>query len=292
LDIATQICRALDFANIKGVIHRDIKPSNIILTKQGEVKVVDFGVSVLASHIENDQAALIGTPSYIAPELVHGVSPSIQTDLYSLAVLLYEMILGRLPFEGDDAHAVLFKVINQEMQSITENIPEAVKVFLTTALDKDPKQRFSSCEEFESQLNDLNNDVDKIQCDEILDEAELQQLQVFEDCTADVLHELSTCIMFENVRPGEILISEDVLDEYVGIVRGKALLVGTDQHIIVNEGRWLIEKNLLQGAASYSCKTLTNSLLLRVSKSNLLETSQATQAYFYRFLVDRIFIKY
>lgn len=290
LDIIAQICRALDFASSKGVVHRDIKPSNIMLTTQDDVKVVDFGISILASQAEQNDAALMGTPSYIAPELVHGASPSLRTDLYSLAVLLYEMVLGRLPFSGKDAHAVLFKVINQDMQSIEEDIPKALKDFLHKALDKNPEQRINSCEEFENQLNAMYSDADKPQYNKMLDESQLQQMQVFEDCSPEILNELSTCLMFEKVRPGEILINDDVIDEYVCIVQGKALLVAADQHIIVPEGKWLAEKILQQGMGSYSCKALTNSLLLRVSKSNLLETSQATQAYFFGFIIDRIFI--
>ena len=291
LKIAIQTCRALDYSHGRNVIHRDIKPSNIMLTKEGHVKVVDFGVSVLGAQQEEDDAALMGTPSYMAPELIDGSAPSYQSDLYSLAVVLYEMILGRLPFPGDDAHAVIYKIINEEPVSISENIPESIKAFLYKALSKNPAERFVSSTEFEAQLKCLQEEVDKINDNPVLGTEELKQLQIFEQCSPEVLHELAGCLMFEHAKAGELLVNERLFDEYICLVQGKALLVASDEHIIVPTGQWLTENILRQRLGSFSCKALTNALLLRVSKSNLLESSQATQAYFFGFILDRVFIQ-
>ena len=291
LKIGTQICHALEYASSKNVVHRDIKPSNIMLTADNNVKVVDFGISILSTQKESGQEDLMGTPSYIAPELVDGELPSAQTDLYSLAVLLYEMILGRLPFPGEDAHAVLFKVINEQPQAIDEDIPQSVKAFLLKALSKDPKDRVGSFELFEEQLTTLQDEVDQTDYDSILGTEQLQQLQLFEDCPPSVLQELAACLEFEKIRPGDLFVSENILDEYICLVQGKALLVAADKHIIVPVGQWLTEKTLHQRLGSYNCKALTNSLLLRVSKSNILESSHAVQAYFFGFILDRIFMQ-
>jgi eukaryotic-like serine/threonine-protein kinase len=113
LKITTQICHALDYAHRKKIIHRDIKPSNIMIASDGQVKVVDFGISILNVDDKKD-SELKGTPSYMAPELVDGVAANELSDIFSVAVLLYEMITGALPFPGSDAHAVLYKIINSE----------------------------------------------------------------------------------------------------------------------------------------------------------------------------------
>lgn len=288
--ICLQICQALDYAGTKGVVHRDIKPSNIMLTRDDKVKVVDFGISVLGKHTTEKKSTLVGTPAYIAPELVHGASANITTDLYSLSVLLYEMILGRLPYPSGDAHAVLYKVINEEVEGITEDIPQSIKKFILCALSKDPKQRISSCVEFEEKLSALLDAIDKPQFETELDTAELNKLQIFGQCSPEVLHELATCLEFEKVLPGDIIISEEFIDEYICLVQGKALLVSTDKHIIVPVGKWLNEIALQQKLTTYSCKALTSSLVVRVSRSNILETSQTTQAYFFRFILEHIFI--
>ncbi len=289
LKIARQICHALQYAHDKKIIHRDIKPSNIMLNKNLHVKVVDFGISLLGADSKGNQSQLTGTPSYMAPELIHGSAPSVQSDIYSLAVLIYEMILGRLPFSGEDAHAVMFKVINEEPEPITENIPDSFKRFLYKALSKQPADRFVSCSDFEDQLALLQEEIDSTSYNHVLDTEQLKQLQLFAGCKPEILHELAACLVFESADAGELLVDESLLDEYVCLVQGKALLVAIDKHIMVPNGQWLTEKVLKQQFGSYSCKALSKSLLLRVSKSNLLESSPVTQAYFFEFILDRIF---
>ena len=290
LNIAGQICHALDYASSKKTVHRDIKPSNIMLTSDNQVKVVDFGISILASQEQDKQTPLMGSPAYIAPELIHGDAPSVSTDLYSLAVLLYEMILGRLPYTGDEAHAVLYKIVNEQPQEIIENIPPSVTTFLSKALSKNLADRFVSCQQFEEHLMSLHSEVNKPDHNTAYDTNQLQQMQIFEGCSIEVLHELASCLIFEKAQPGELLFNESICDEYLCLVQGKALLVAADKHIIIPVGQWLTEKALQQTLGSYTCKSLSDSLLLRVSKSNLLESSAETQAYFFEFILDRIFV--
>ena len=290
LNIAEQICHALDYADSKRTVHRDIKPSNIMLTSDNHVKVVDFGISILAPQKQNEQTPLVGSPAYIAPELIHGDAPSVSTDLYSLAVLIYEMILGRLPYIGDDAHAVLYKIVNEQPQVIDEKIPQSMVTFLQKALSKNLNDRFTSCKEFEDQLKALQNEINKVDSNSSYDTGQLQQMQIFEGCSIEILHELASCLIFEKAQPGELLFNESICDEYLCLVQGKALLVAADKHIIIPVGQWLTEKTLHQTLGSYTCKSLSDSLLLRVSKSNLLESSADAQAYFFEFILDRIFV--
>ena len=291
LNVAKQICHALRYAHDKKVIHRDIKPSNIMLSKDDNVKVVDFGISLLASDDQQSQVELTGTPAYMAPELIHGSAPSVQSDLYALAVLIYEMIVGRLPFTGDDAHAVMFKIINEEHEPIKEDIPQSVVDFLTKALSKQPANRFASCKEFEEQLVVLQEEIDSADYADNFDTEQLKKMQIFEDCKPEILRELAACLIFETVNAGEMLLNDGILDEYICMIQGKALLVTADEHIMLPNDQWLTEKTLKQQFGAYKLKVLSKAVLLRVSKSNLLESSRATQAYFLRFILERIFIK-
>ena len=288
LKIAAQICHALSYAHSKNIIHRDIKPSNIMITLEGHVKVVDFGISILSSDDDKD-SGLMGTPSYMAPELIDGSAASQSSDLFSVAVLLYEMIAGTLPFTGDDAHAVLFKIINSDPDPMGDAVPEAVKLLLNNALSKNVVNRFDSADEFEREIllvrDQINMSDDSYQD---LDTAQLKQLEIFENCNPEVLHELSNCLEISTVDTGEFIFSEHLLDEYLCLVEGKALLVSEDTHINVDEKQWLSESILSREFVSCSCKALSKSQVLRVSKSNLLESSLSTQAYFFRFILDRI----
>lgn len=288
LKIAAQICHALDYAHGRNIIHRDVKPSNIMISQEGHVKVVDFGISILNSG-DDQNSGLMGTPSYMAPELIDGGAANQSSDLFSVAVLLYEMIVGELPFAGDDAHAVLYKIINSEPDPIKNSVPEVVKSLLNKALSKSPKNRFKDAAEFEGEILLVKDQINSNGIgNHDLDTAQLKQLEIFEECTPEVLHELSNCLEISTVNTGELIFSEHLLDEYLCLIEGKALLVSGDMNINVDEKQWLSESILSREFVNCSCKALSKSQVLRVSKSNLLESSFSTQAYFYRFMLDRI----
>ena len=289
LSIATQICQALDYAHTKNIIHRDIKPSNIMIAPKEQVKVVDFGISILNTN-EGYDSGLMGTPSYMAPELIDGAPANKASDLFSVAVLLYEMILGELPFSGGDAHAVLYKVINSEPEAIDKIKPDALKTLLVKALSKQPKDRFKSAAEFENELLMVADQIVGNENDyHELDTEQLKQLEIFEGCDAEILHELANCLEISSVASGEIIFIESLLDEYLCLIEGKALLVAEDKHLAINAKQWLSENILSKQFSNCSCKALVKSQVLRVSKSNLLESSTVTQAYFFQFMLDRLF---
>jgi serine/threonine protein kinase len=291
LKIAAQICHALDYAHAKKIIHRDVKPSNIMIAQDDHVKVVDFGISILNSSDAID-SGLMGTPCYMAPELIDGAPANELTDLFSVAVLLYEMITGNLPFSGGDAHAVLYKIINSEPESIDEIRPSTLKALLVKALAKQPADRFNSAAEFESALLTVANQISINEHDyQELDTQQLKQLEIFEDCNLEILHELANCLEISSVNSGEDIFTECLLDEYLCLIDGKALLVAEDKHIELDARQWLSENILSREFSRCSCKALVKSQVLRVSKSNLLESSSVTQAYFFQFMLDRIFVQ-
>ncbi len=291
LDMAKQICNALEYAHDRNVIHCDIKPSNIMITTPGTVKMVDFGISVLNVRDYEYEPALAGSPSYLAPELINGAAPNVQSDLYSLGVLLYEMITGRRPFPGDNVHAVMYKVINEPPEDVDENIPSSVKSFLYKALSKNPVDRYQTSAEFREGIISIQDEIARSSHSPDFDTRQYHQLQIFDKCPAHVMQELASCTIFEDVQAGDLIISGELLDEYICLVHGKALLVAPDGHIIVPEGNWITEKNLHKYRGASSCKALTSSVLMRVSRSNLLESSEATQAYFFGFVLEHLFIQ-
>ncbi len=112
--IAQEIAEALAAAHAQGVIHRDIKPANVMITRDGKVLVMDFGIARLISGPETapQTSAVLGTASYLSPEQAQGQSVDARTDIYSLGVVLYEMLTGRPPFTGDSPMAIAYKQVN------------------------------------------------------------------------------------------------------------------------------------------------------------------------------------
>lgn len=155
LQIVMGVCRALDYAHRVGVIHRDIKPENIMFTKNGVVKVVDFGVANVADEFRMTEiGTLIGTPSYMSPEQAKGERVTARSDIYAIAVVTFEMLTGHRLFQGDPFMIIEHHIHTAPPPPTTINpyLPAAINDVLLCALEKDPKKRFASACEFSNAL--------------------------------------------------------------------------------------------------------------------------------------------
>jgi serine/threonine-protein kinase len=156
LELGAQVARALAFAHEQGLVHRDVKPQNVLLNGDGRVKVTDFGI---ARSIDVDgvtqAGTVLGTSDYIAPEQASGQPVEAQTDIYSLGIVLYELLAGELPFTGDNFVAVALKHVNEIPRSLLEvrkDVPTRVAHAIDRALEKDPSRRFPSMDAFAAEL--------------------------------------------------------------------------------------------------------------------------------------------
>jgi len=156
LRIMEQTCSALQFAHERNVIHRDIKPANLMLTADDTVKVTDFGTAkILQFGTVQQTAHVMGTPSYMSPEQVKGRAVDGRSDIFSLGVMLYEMVTGEKPFPGQNITTVIYKIVNEDPvppRQIDPSIHPGISAVIMKALVKEPDQRYQSCREMQEDL--------------------------------------------------------------------------------------------------------------------------------------------
>ena len=161
LHFVTQIMRALSHAHSRGIIHRDIKPQNIMVLRDGSVKVADFGIACLADAAQTLTQEALGSVHYISPEQARGDRTDARSDIYSSGVVLYEMLTGRLPFEGDSAVSVAIQHLSSvplSPRDINENVPEALELICMKAMNPNPDRRYASAEAMLEDLEKFRKD--------------------------------------------------------------------------------------------------------------------------------------
>ena len=160
LDIAIQTAQGLQAAHEKGVVHRDIKSSNLMVTPQGQVKIMDFGLAQLADRSKlTKTTASLGTPSYMSPEQAQKSKTDRRTDIWSLGVVVYEMVTGRLPFEREREQAVLYSIVNEEPEVMTAqrvDVPVELDHIVGKAMAKTPAERYQHVDELIVDLRRVN----------------------------------------------------------------------------------------------------------------------------------------
>lgn len=155
LDFTIQTAKALEHAHSKGIIHRDIKPQNIMLLKDGMIKVADFGIASLENTIEENNGETVGSVHYIAPEQARGEAPDARSDIYSLGIVMYEMLTGRLPYVGNSDVEVAVKHMNTDPvtpRDIVPSIPEELERICLKAMNSNIDERYQTASEMLADL--------------------------------------------------------------------------------------------------------------------------------------------
>ena len=165
LDITKQIAMALSAAHKKGIVHRDIKPHNILISNEGRiVKVADFGIAKAVSNSTmTNIGSIIGSVHYFSPEQAKGNSVNATADLYSLGIVLYEMIIGRVPFRGDSPISIALQHINEDVEFTSEekiNIPQSVRTIIKKLTEKSSENRYQSAEELIEDIDYVEKNID------------------------------------------------------------------------------------------------------------------------------------
>ncbi len=160
VDITVQIAKGLQRAHEKEIVHRDIKPANIFVTTDGFVKILDFGLAKLARQTRlTVSGGTVGTIAYMSPEQARGDEVDQRTDIWSLGVVLYEMLSGKVPFAGEFEQAIVYSILNEEAKPLPDDVPAELRTIVTKALAKDPEQRYQSLDEMLKDFEPLSREA-------------------------------------------------------------------------------------------------------------------------------------
>ena len=166
LSVISYVAGALDYAHAKGIVHRDIKPANIMRIKETkEVKVTDFGIARITSSSKTKTGVILGTPSYMSPEQIAGKKVDGRSDIFSLGVVLFEMLTGQKPFTGQDMTSLMYKIAKEKhpkARSINPKIPQVIEKIIDKALEKDVEKRYQKAGQMAEHLKKVIAKIDEI----------------------------------------------------------------------------------------------------------------------------------
>lgn len=229
-DLIFRCAKALDFAHRRGVVHRDIKPSNILLTKTGGIRIVDFGIAQTAQSALNGKRGLIGSPSYMAPEQIRERHPEVtaRSDLFSLGVVMYELLAGRRPFNGSDLDQLRRRIAwttPLPLHRLRRDIPAAVERVVFRALHKNPAKRYQSGLELAGDLTGAFRQLDRSVADMVEQDRfnQMRKLDFFRKFSYPEVWELMKASQWCEYRAGERIVTEGEMEDcFLIFVSGEA----------------------------------------------------------------------
>ncbi|HXE74576.1 MAG TPA: serine/threonine-protein kinase [Candidatus Xenobia bacterium] len=211
LDIIVQTCRGLHYAHAHGVVHRDMKPGNIVVLPNGQVKIVDFGIARIGTATLTRTGSVLGTVLYMSPEQIRSQPVDGRSDIFSVGIILYELLTFRSPFPGDDIPAILFKITHEAPEPLSQHLahcPADLELIVLKALEKEAESRYQTAEEMALDLQSLADSLRHDTLGIYLKQGERalaeKKLNIAQECLQKVLeidssHELAKA-MLERVR--------------------------------------------------------------------------------------------
>jgi hypothetical protein len=269
------------------VIHRDLKPANILMSADGEAKVADFGVAFSNLAFDSTRAMVVGSPAYMAPEQIEGRPASMKSDMYSMGIMLYKMLVGALPFAPDTPAALAARIMLGNLPAPSEarpEVPAMMDVIFARATHRDQEMRYPSWEDFAADLRSVARPDGAIDAQEQV--AQLAKLPFFRDFGDAALAEVVPMARWFDVRAGSQLVGEgDPGYSFFVLVRGQMRVTRNGTLLAIRgAGECLAETAFLRqtGARRFSTITaVTDCTVIEVNPDVLWLASEATTRKFH-----------
>ena len=290
VNIVYKCAKALHYAHSRGVVHRDIKPSNILLTQDGDVRIVDFGIALVADSDVSRLEGVAGSPAYMSPEQVQGLELDARSDLYSLGAVMYEMLCGQRPFRAGALGKLLRQVVQDQPEPLREvraEIPAELEALVDRVLQKEPGHRYRTGAELAADLTRVHQKLRSAQS-EIDDEerfAVLRKLRFFHDFSHAEIREVMRAGAWVECPSGEpVLRPGDTDDRFYVVVSGKVRVSrGGDLLGRIEAGGCFGEAGFGEGARRDShIEADGNVTLIKVTATLLEQASISCQLRFHK----------
>ena len=298
VELVFKCTRALEFAHRLGITHRDIKPANILLVGGTDIKISDFGAAITSGQNERTQISGIGSPSYMSPEQVLELPLDHRTDIYSLGVVLFQLLTGRLPFEADNPFNIVYQIVHSPApppSSLREGLPAALDEIVAKAMHKDREQRYQTWGAFAQDLaHTVRKRLLQVRRTDFLESEKfdiLRALPFFADFSDVEIWEVLGFSHWQRVAPGTVVLRDGAPGDAFSFLADGQLKVskgGKTLHIL-GKGDCFGEMAVLSRHAptrSADVTALTVADLLTVRGEALQQASEACRMHFYQGFVE------
>jgi serine/threonine protein kinase len=297
LQIGFKCCGAMDFAyREQGIVHRDLKPANIMIAKGTEIKIADFGAAFLKKG-QAAQTSAMGSPFYMAPEQIQGADPTFHSDMYSMGVVLYELLTGRRPFVTDKLETLIEKILNDEAvppSKLRSGLPQEVDAVVLRAMKKDPSQRYGTWAQFGVELSKVMSLVIPASAisdsEKYLSLSKVEMLQLLSDAE---FWELAAAGKWSRVDKGKPIVKEDTPgSSFYFLAKGQAKVTKQGRLLnMINEGECFGEMAFIRGGDEprhATVESMTELVLAEFLPEVLDKMTQSAQLHLTRALVRNV----
>ena len=294
VEIMFKCAKALHYAHSRGVIHRDIKPSNIMLTTDSDVRIIDFGIALVADSEISRIEGIAGSPSYMSPEQVQSLKLSNRSDLYSLGAVMYELLTGVRPFRAGNLAKLLHQIVYATpapIHTLRSDVPEEIENVVAVAMQKDPERRYQSGLDFAAELTRVHQTLR--QRNARIDQQEqfslLRRLKFFHEFSHAEIHEVLRASHWQQYAAGEQIVKEGEMDDrFYIIVAGNCAMERHGERIgLLSSGECFGETSYVLGAKRTATILAADDItVLKVSSTLLEQVSASCQLRF-----NRVFLR-